>query len=121
MCHFLPGCHITSHARVKSVVGVFPHLLNSAQSYMTFLPHNVPQSVILIHLDITSSFRKSLVSTNKSSETNFHLFHVATKTGNEDEERDVGEGRHCSFDSLLCFCYELFGLLVHSIVPIPVA
>ena len=67
------------------------------------------------------SFRKRLVSTNESSETNFRLFYVATKTGNEDEEKDVGEGRHCSFDSLLCFCYELFGLVVHSIVPISVA
>ena len=117
-------CLKTAEKSSQSVVAVFPHLINSARSYMTFLPHNVPQSIILIRLDVTSSFRKRLVSTNESSETNFRLFQVATKTGNEDEERKtekVGEGRHCSFDSLLCFCYELFGLVVHSIVPISVA
>ena len=42
--------------RVKSVAGVFPHLINSARSYMTFLPYDVPQSIILIRLDVTSSF-----------------------------------------------------------------
>ena len=104
--------------RVKSVVAVFPHLINSARSYMTFLPHNVPQSIILIRLDVTSSFRKRLVSTNESSETNIRLFLMAID--NEDRRRKT-EGRHCSFDSLMCFCYELFGLIVHSIVPISVA
>ena len=112
---------------IYRVVAVFPHLINSARSYMTFLcplPHNVPQSIILIRLDVTSLFRKRLVSTNESSETNFRLFQVATKTGDETKrttEKDVAEGRHCSFDSLMCFCYELFGLVVHSIVPISVA
>ena len=74
--------------RVKSVVAVFPHLINSARSYMMFLPHNVPQSIIPFRFDVTSSFRKRMVSTNESSETNFRLFQVATKTGNEDEEKD---------------------------------
>ena len=113
-------CLKTAEKSSQSVVAVSPHLINSARSYMTFLPHNVPQSIILIRLDVTSSFRKRLVSSNESSEANFRLFQVATKTGNEDEEK-VGEGRHCSFDSLMCFCYELFGLVVHSIVPISVA
>ena len=54
---------------------------------MTFLPHNVLQSIILIRLDVTRSFQKRLGPTNESSETNFRLFHVATKTGNEDERR----------------------------------
>ena len=81
-------CLKTAEKSSQSVVAVFPHLINSARSYMTFLPHNVPQSIILIRLDVTSSFRKRLVSTNESSETNFRLFQVATKTGNEDEEKD---------------------------------
>ena len=73
--------------RLKNRVAVFQQLVNSARSYMMFLPHNVLQSIIQIRLDVTSSFRKRLVSTNESSETNFRLFHVATKTGNEDERR----------------------------------
>ena len=68
---FLPGCHQriptlfcgqSASKRLKSgfksVVAVFPHLINSARSYMTLLQHNVPQSIILIRLDVTSSFRK---------------------------------------------------------------
>ena len=81
-------CLKTAEKSSQSVVAVFPHLINSARSYMTFLPHNVPQSIILFRLDDTRSFRKRLVSTNESSETNFRLFQVATKTGNEDEEKD---------------------------------
>ena len=62
--------------------------------YMTFLPlvsarpiEQVPQSIITIRLDVTNSFRKRLVNTNDTNKINFRLFHVATKTGNEDERR----------------------------------
>ena len=52
--------------------------------------HDVPdtkctQSIILIRLDVTSLFRKTLVSTNESSETNIRLFFVAID--NEDRRR----------------------------------
>ena len=42
-------------------------------------------------------------------------------SGGDRQRRSEVEGRHGSFDSLMCFCYELFGLVVHSIVPISVA
>ena len=98
---------------------------------MTFRPlvsarpiEQVPQSIILIRLNVTNLFRKRLVNTNESSKTNIPFVfrgndRLETKTN--DEEKDVGEGRHCSFDSLMCFCYKLFHLVVHSIVLISVA
>ena len=50
---------------------------------MTFWPHNVPQGIILIRLDVTNSFRKRLVSTNESSETNIRLLFLVA-IDNED-------------------------------------
>ena len=85
---------------------------------MTFLPHNVPQSIILIRLDVTSSFRKRLVSTNESSETKFPF------VSHGDRQRRSTKKLNDAivpFDSLMCFCYEILGFVVHSIDPISVA
>ena len=69
--------------RVKSVVAVFRHLVNSARSYMTFLPHNVPQSIILIRLDVTSSFRTMIGKYKRIQRDKFPF----VSRGNEDWKR----------------------------------
>ena len=56
--------------------------------------HNVSSpSIVLICLDVTSSFPERLVSTSDTSETNFRLFLMATKPGTEDKMKDEEKRR----------------------------